>query len=245
MRGSDSYLKAGQAALSDQMPFLIAAAHELKSPLSLIRQLSLQLEKGDVEQIEAQRILKQITLTSERGLRLTSDLTRSTRLEDGLFEMEPVNSRQLCEDVAHELTPLYRARGRDIRVSSSRKQNLVVANKELLRRILINFADNALHYTDTSAPVILRASSVSSGDRVKMSVRDFGPAVPGDVWRRLRKNVGKAPVALQNRPASSGIGLYVSGMFAEAMQGKIGVSRHHDGATFYVELLASKQLSLL
>ena len=33
--------------------------------------------------------------------------------------------------------------------------------------------------------------------------------------------------------------------FAEAMNGRIGAIRHKDGATFYVELQASQQLSLL
>jgi len=54
-----------------------------------------------------------------------------------------------------------------------------------------------------------------------------------------------APVAIHARPQSSGLGLYIAGQFADAMNGRIGVTRHRDGATFYVDLQASKQLSLL
>ncbi len=230
--------------LVDKLPFM-AAAHELKAPLALIRQLSLSLEQGGYDSNEELKILRQIILTSERGLRLTGDLTRQARLENSLFELEPINAHQLCEEVAHELTPLYKARNRELHVMGGRRQVLAVGNRDLLRRILVNFSDNALYYADTALPVTIQASLTSAGEHVRVGVRDHGPAVPSDVWRRVKRHLGTAPQALQNRPASSGLGLYIAGQFAEAMQGSIGATRHRDGATFYVELLASQQLKLL
>lgn len=227
------------------LPFTVAAAHELKAPLALIRQLSLGLEQGHLSAEEQQKIIRQIILTSERGIRLTSDLTRSVRLEDSLFELEPLNPRQLCEEVAHELAPLFKAKDRELRVAAGKKQLLAVGNRELLRRILLSFSDNALHYAGSDAPVIIQALSSKRGERVMVGVRDYGPAVPGDVWDRIEKHIGKAPLALQSRPASSGLGLYIAGQFASAMNGSIGAKRHRDGATFYVDLIASRQLKLL
>lgn len=245
MKGSGRRLVDNAQNHGDNLPFAIAAAHELKAPLALIRQLSLCLEQGDIDTSEGQKMLRQIVLTSERGLRLTGDLTRTARLEDSLFELVPINSRQLCEEVAHELTPLYKAKNRELIVAGGRQQLLAVANRDLLRRILINFSDNALHYADTATPVVIHTSSLDRGEHVRVGVRDYGPAVPSDVWRRIKTSLGTAPQALQSRPASSGLGLYIAGQFAEAMQGSIGATRHRDGATFYVDLLASKQLSLL
>lgn len=245
MKGSEGSLGFRDVLVDGQIPFLMAAAHELKSPLALIRQLSLSLEQYPYDEVTQMKILRQIILTSERGLRLTSDLTRTTRLEDGLFELEPINSRQMCEDVAHELMPLYKARGRELRVVGGKKQVLALANRDLLRRILTNFGDNALHYAEGNSPVVFHVSTKNEGQYVKLGVRDHGPAVPSDVWQKVRRNLGKAPMSLQSRPASSGLGLFIAGQFAEAMQGSIGATRHRDGATFYVELLASQQLKLL
>ena len=190
-------------------------------------------------------MLRQITLTSERALRLTTDLTRSARLEDSLFELEPLNPQQLCEEVAHELAPLYEAKGRQIRVATHRRPLLAVANRDLLRRIILNFGDNALHYGDSNAPVEIRAQSREGGQNIRIGVRDYGPAVPADVWKRLQDNLGTQAQVLHARPQSSGLGLYVAGQFAGAMQGSIGATRHRDGATFYVDMNASMQLSLL
>lgn len=235
---------ADTGLLADGLTFPVAAAHELKAPLALIRQLSLSLEQGDWGSEERERMVRQIVLTSERGLRLTSNLTRTSRLQDSLFELEPINPWQLCEEAAHEIWPLFKAKGREIQVVPSRRSLLVVGNRDLLRRVIINFSENALHYTGDDSPVRVGTNSFMSGERVRVSVRDYGPAVPSDIWRKLKAQLGKAPQVMQNRPASSGLGLYINGQFADAMNGSIGAMRHRDGATFYIELPASRQLSL-
>jgi signal transduction histidine kinase len=245
MKGRDEELRGLRELWADEMPFAVAAAHELKAPLALIRQLSLSLEQGQWNEAEQRRMLRHITLTSEGALRLTTDLTKATRLEDGLFELTPLNPRELCEEVAHELSPLFKAKNRELRVAAGRRPILAVGNRDLLRRIIMNFSDNALQYTDTATPVTLHASSINGGERIRISVRDFGPAVPADVWQTVKRYLGKAPQTLHNRPGSSGLGLYIAGQFADAMNGEIGATRHRDGATFYVELLSSRQLRLL
>ena len=231
--------------LAGDLSVFVTASHELKSPMALIRQLSLALEMGKLDSSEQTRMLRQITLTSERALRLTTDITKASRLQNSLFELEPINPLQLCEDVAHELTPLYKAHGRELRVASLYRPILSVANRDILMRILLNFGDNALHYADTSQPVELRAGSRQKGDMVRISVRDYGPSVPIDLWKQLASRLGSDVQTLHSRPQSSGLGLYVAGQFAQAMQGTIGATRHQDGATFYVDMNASTQLSLL
>jgi signal transduction histidine kinase len=227
---------------------ITAAAHELKSPLALMRQLALRLDGGDISD-EQRRLIQQITLTSERALRLTSDLTRSARLGDVkdtlLFELEPINPEQLCQDIATELAPLFEAHGRSLAVSHRTHPLLLVANRDLLRRIIMNFSDNALHYSQPGTAVHMQIQALTKAGTVRVGIRDFGPALSSDMWRALQKKLKHSPQAIHARPQSSGLGLYIASQFAEAMQGTIGATRHHDGATFYVELQASRQLSLL
>ena len=231
--------------LDDGLPSLIAAAHELKSPLALVRQLSLMMESGNVSDIERQRMLRQISLTSERALRLTGDLTRSARLDAALFELEPINPQELCKDIVHELQPLFAAHGRDIRLAPRTHPLLLVANRDLLRRIIINFTDNALHYGGGNGIVEIQMGALQSGQVIRVGVRDYGPALSSDMWRSLKAKLKQAPQSVHARPQSSGLGLYIASQFAEAMHGTIGVTRHRNGATFYVDVSASNQLSLL
>jgi len=224
---------------------LIAAAHELKAPLALVRQLALRLEDEHLSDAERQRLLRQTVLTSERALRLTSDLTRSARLDSALFTVEPINPEQLCRDIASELTPLFEAYGRSVAVKTRRHPLLLVANRDLLRRILLGFSDNALHYSTPGSAVHMQIHALKKAGTIRIGVRDYGPALSSDMWKKLQKKLRSAPQSIHARPESSGLGLYIASQFAEAMNGRIGAVRHKDGATFYVELQASSQLSLL
>lgn len=242
-RGKYEQLVGG--IIGDGLPSLIAAAHELKSPLALVRQLSLMLEAGDITDVESKRMLRQISLTTERALRLTNDLTRSARLDDALFELEPINPQELCRDIVHELRPLFEAHGREVRLSPHKHPLLLVANRDLLRRIIMNFSDNALHYADSKGIVEIQIHALQAGKIIRLGVRDYGPALSTDMWRSLKAKLARAPQLVHSRPESSGLGLYIAGQFADAMNGQIGVTRHRDGATFYVDLSSSRQLSLL
>lgn len=233
------------STLTDGLPSLIAAAHELKSPLSLIRQLALMFDYEDISLSDKKRIIKQIELTSERGLRLTSDLTRSIRLDDALFKLEPINPQQICEDIIHEISPLYIAHNKKIGLSNQKRSLLMIANRDLIRRIILNFCDNALHYSQTDLPVEIKIRSLNNGNNIRLGVRDYGPNLPKNLFKNMPKRLEEAPSPVFARPQSSGLGLYIAGQFADVMNGKIGILRHRDGMTFYVDLQASRQLSLL
>ena len=169
----------------------VAAAHDLKSPLALLRQLALSLEAGGLSPVEVAELARRMALTSERALRLTTDLTQSTRLHEELFGIEPLNLALVARDVVAELQPLYAAKGR------------------------------------------------------RLAVRDYGPAIPPSLWQRLEQRLGVSAQPLHSRPGSSGLGLYIAGQFASAMEAQIGAVRHRDGATFYIDLQAVYQQRLL
>jgi signal transduction histidine kinase len=235
-----------EGSLLNGLPSVIVAAHELKTPLALVRQLSLMLEEGDFSKSEQKRMLNQISLTSEKALRLTSDLTKTIRLKDALFELEPINPKQLCEDVIREMTPMFRARNRKVKLVSVRKQSLVVGNRDLLRRLIINLSDNAINYTDDGNKIEIKISNLFRRGLVRIGIRDFGPALPKNTIKYLSSKLdGLSSTPVHARPQSSGLGLYIVGQFADAMNGNVGLIRHRDGATFYIDLQASKQLSLL
>ena len=232
-------------SLIDGLSSIVAAAHELKSPLALIRQLSLIIEDGGLADHETIRLLKQITLTSERALRLTSDLTRCVNMNDALFNLEPINPVQLCEDVVSELTPFFVANDRIIRLVDRKHHLLLVGNRDLLRRVIMNFSDNALHYSDDKTAIEINIEATDNGEFVRLGVRDYGPAVSMDVLKSLSGKLAASSATVHARPNSSGLGLYIASQFAGLMNGKLGVTRHRDGATFYIDLQSSRQLSLL
>lgn len=222
---------------------VVVVAHELKAPLALMRQLALSIELED-DLAGAQKVSEQIVATSERALRQVNDLTKVARLEDAMFEMEPVNPRVVCDEVLAELWKYFRFNRRELSIEYKNKRKLVVGNRQLLFSVVYNFCLNAMNYGGEELPsrVIVRDLQ---RNKVRVEVRDYGPAVPTKIWRQIKDGVVKQPVDIAMRPGSSGLGLYIAAKFANYMQSDFGLIRHRDGTSFYIDLPVSGQLSFL
>ena len=218
---------------------LALVAHELKTPLSVMRQLAFALPEMDVE---GEMLRDEMVRVSERAMRQVNDLSRVRRLEDGLFEMEPVAVRAVCDDVTRELTRLFEDRGRGLRVKYANRARLVNANAELLFSVVYNFLANAVRYSGEGSETLL--SVRDSRGRVRVMVRDYGPSLPVGIWRKLKNGRIDEPVKVAMRPGSSGLGLFIASKFSRYMGADVGAVRHRDGTSFYVELDISKQASL-
>lgn len=225
------------------LPSVLVAAHELKTPLSLIRQLTLMLDDDLTSEVDKKQIKQRIVQTSEQALQLTVDLANSANLTPSLFPLEPVNPLAICQQMAVETRFNAVLYGRKISwPRSGRNSRLILANRTLLGRILANFLNNALKYTEDDSEIKVSVKAV--GGAVRLSVRDFGPMMSLKEYRRLLDEMD-ARKTVRTRPESSGLGIYVASQFARAMNGQIGIIRHRDGLTFYVEMPISRQLSLL
>lgn len=218
---------------------ILVAAHELKGPLATLRQLALSL---DEMKPEGERIRGEMVEISERAIRQVNDLTKIRRLEDGMFEMEPVAVRTVCDEVAKELSCLFQENQQGFKVRYKCRNGLVVANRELLRSVVYNFLLNAVHYAEAGTEAELVVREVR--DKVRIDIRDFGPALPKRIWQEIQKGFIEQPTSIAMRPGSSGLGLFIASRFSRYMNAKVGAIRHRDGTSFYVELLKSKQASL-
>ncbi len=224
------------------LPSVVVAAHELKTPLALMRQLSLLLSEGSLDGAETRRVSQQVTQTAERALALVGDLAHTANLSPTLFPLEPVNPLAVCRQIAQDMRPALQVYDRRVEWPRGRQAQLVVANQTLLGRVLANFLENALRYSEPSATV--RVKLQRRGDVLRMGVRDFGPMMSLREYRQLLDEMALRK-SVRTRPESSGLGVYVASQFAQAMNGEIGLIRHRDGLTFYVDVPLSRQMSWL
>lgn len=230
-------------SLLDNSSMTIATASELTSPLVLLRQFSIALSDNTLSEEDRQKLSKQLTLTSERALRLASSLSM-TSLDQYSLPVETLNPVSVCADVIHELTPLFIAHGQSIQLEQRMRIPLLVGNRQLLQKILLGFGDNALHYGRADRPINMTIRE--HGNMVRIGVRDYGPSLSIKTWNQLESRVARRAAApLASRPQSSGVGLITARRLAELMESTVGLIRHRDGATFYIDLHVSKQMSLL
>ena len=215
-------------------------AHELKAPLAVLRQLALVFPDSTPE---TERLRAEMVSVAERALKQVNDLSKIARLEDGLFEMEPISVRALCNEIKSELDYLFSYRDRRLTLKYKNKSPLVTANRDLLSSIIYNFLVNAIHYSDANTETVLSLSDYSG--HVRIDVRDYGPALPSKIWRQLRAGELSAPTDIAMRPGSTGLGLFIATKFSRYMNSTVGAVRHRDGTSFFIDLPVSKQASLL
>jgi len=226
--------------VSEVKSFLVAA-HELKAPLSLVRQLALSLQL-DLDENSRDRICHQMVNVTDRALLQVNDLAKVARLEDGLFQMEPVSVRGVCESVVRDVEPLFGYDRKKLTLRYKNRQKLAVANADLLYSVVYNFCANAIHYSQADTTSIMTVSDTSGA--IRIDVRDYGPALPPKIWHQLQDHVVNAPMSISMRPGSSSLGFYIATQFARYMRADFGAVRHHDGTSFFVELPVSTQLCL-
>lgn len=238
-------------ASGGELAALAAAAHELKSPLALVQLIAQTLSDTDLALTDHQRAqyLDRLKFTSERMLRLVHQLAISYRLDSDQqlafqFQLEPLSVGEICENVAEEMLPYAKEHNQQLRVTSLSCPHLVIANREILHDIVVNLVDNSIRHNPSGGHVDVFAHCRTS--QVRLTVRDQGQGVLPSEISRLRHTLGSQPQPFSGRSATSGLGLYIVGQFAQAMGGSLGLGRTGGhGASFFVDLMRSKQMSLL
>lgn len=213
-------------------------ARELKRPLLELRQLAFGFDgNGNSDE----KIRSKMISVADKAIRQVNDLAKMERLASGGFELGPVAVRALCDDVISEVSELFSEKKGKMTVRYSNRSRLVMANPELLHSVIYNFLLDATNYTDEEMKTELRVKEASG--MVEINVRDFGPALPFDVWQEVKSNLIQ-PRDIAMRPGSSALGLYIASKFSKYMNAEVGAVRHKDGASFFVKIPVPRQIKM-
>jgi signal transduction histidine kinase len=227
--------RQAEAAARARDDFLIAAAHELGTPLSALVWSARTMLQPHVHSRPAEMArLAQVTLRQADKLgRLLRNVVQATGSgQDALvLERESVDLAALVlEVVAHFALELQRSR---CELALELDSPLVGHwDRARLEQLLVNLLSNACKY-GAGQPVAVDLRR--SGDRARLRVADHGPGLDPAHQRRLFSRFERGPAARQG--PGLGLGLYLCRLAAEAHGGHIEVdSRPGHGATFTVEL---------
>ena len=199
-----------------QREFVANAAHELRTPLSVISGSVEMLEAGAKEEPEERdRFLANIGRESQRLGRLARALLVLARAESRAESprLEPVDLRSLIERAAETL-PVRP----EVQVAVEVPEGLeALAQPELAEQIVLNLADNAAKHTLRGKIVL--AAREAGDDEVAIEVSDTGPGI-GDAEREAifdRFHRGSAP----RDGEGFGLGLAIVRQAVRALGGRV------------------------
>lgn len=229
---------------AEQQRLLATVAHELKSPLTLISGLSAQLQQPHIDPQQYAQYVERIQFSSDRLLLLIDSILRGYELQQHMLELrlEPLSPGVILEEVAHELMPHAKKQAQLIAVKTSRKKQIILADKGCLHAVLFNLVDNAIKYSKPESTIELE-TRLRRG-YAQIAVKDYGDGIKRADLKRLFAQFGRVKRPVPQWATTTGLGLYVAKQLTEAMQGELGLTRRKDGTSFLVNLQLSHQLSL-
>ncbi|KML55644.1 ATPase [Burkholderia cepacia] len=203
-----------------QQQFLASAAHELQTPLTLIRgQIELQPGIDDKE-----LLFREIDLMA-RQVRQLLHLAEVSESQNYTFEA--VNCAEVMQDVVSYLERKADKKGVEIRLDVAVAPASIWADRGALFILLKNIVENAINISPPDSVVSLIV------DNVSIQVRDEGPGIRQEYLPFLFKRFWRAP---DTRHDGAGLGLAICKEIALAHEWRLTVSSLLPGTSFVVWL---------
>ncbi len=221
-------LRPARKAMARQRDFIADAAHELRTPLAVIRASASHSLSKDREAPEYQQALAEILTATERAGSGVGELLELARLDAGQAQPRkaPLRIDLLVEEVASSV------RVDDVQVSARSGEAIVVdADYALLRQVAENLTHNAASRADN-----VELSVVRVGEIATLQIWDDGPGFDEEtlpyVFERFRRGDNRGSV---------GLGMAIAKSIVEAHGGSVSAGNNtHGGGLVKLHLKVSK-----
>jgi len=148
------------------------------------------MDTGPLDLASLRSSLDQMARASQRAAHMVNQLLSMARAEAKAAApvMAPVELQQLATDVVRDFVPQAFETGIDLGYEGPAEDlpdapgeagdTRVLGNALLLRELISNLVDNALHYTPSGGTVTVRLTPEPSSQSVLLQVEDSGPGIP-------------------------------------------------------------------
>jgi two-component system OmpR family sensor kinase len=229
----NALLERLERASATERRFASDAAHELRTPLAVLRtglEVALARDRSAEENRAALGAAHREALSL---CRIADELLMLSRLNgEVMVDRRRLNLRALLGEIAATVGPL--AQAREIKLLVSAPEDVFVnGNEGHLRRLVVNLLDNALKFTPAGGTI--EVGLKSDANRAIIRVADTGegihPAELPHIFDRFFRGAGSAG-------DGSGLGLSLCREIARAHGGEIAAANLPTGGSAFVVTLA-------
>jgi two-component system sensor histidine kinase TctE len=211
-----------------QKRFLADAAHQLKTPLAGLRmQADLALREG-MSTEDLKHSLQQVGRSSVRATRMVNQLLALARAEATGSEVAKtqINLDRIVIEAVKGALPQALDKRMDLGFDDTSvvHDSAMLGNAVLLKELVRNLLENAIHYTSERGVITARVLQDPLSGALSLQVEDTGPGIPAAERERVLQPFYRMNDSLNNRVDGSGLGLAI----VQA------IARQH-GATVIVE----------
>ena len=228
------------AANEAKTQFLHMAAHELRTPISVVSGYLAMLSDGSLGAAPAawRRPLEVLTGKARELNSIVTDLLEASRIDARALPLttEVIDLRTVVEQAGERARPRANLLGAEVLVRVPEEPVMVQADAQQLARILDNLVNNGLTYTTRAARVSL--AMTSEGGKALVRVEDNGAGIPEQERERVFERFHRTNDPAFRMVAGTGLGLFIARQLAERHGGSLVVesSRVGEGTVFTMAL---------
>lgn len=255
--------------------FLVTASHELRTPLTAISGYSSQLKRlcqnGRITQPQVERYAGKISDATQQLTEMIENMTQAAKMGAGAVDKRldmQMRDVQLAP-IAEIAVNLLNANGEQQVSSSVPSQIWVHGDAIYIRQVISNLLDNAAKYSPPGSPIQLTATLTTIAEIkhmlperrsntqeleleerdnapiVLVRVQDQGEGIQLEDQQRIFEKFVRAPRSLTTPVRGSGLGLFISRRYIEAMDGWLWLERSEPNQgsifSFYLPIVEPPQ----
>ncbi|PZP92263.1 MAG: sensor histidine kinase [Variovorax paradoxus] len=202
-----------QRLLDHQKRFVRDAAHQLRTPLAVLKTQVQSARRGDAP---APQALAEIGATVERATVLANQMLSLAKVEQlrQRPEFERIDLAEAVRDVALDLSPLLADKGLDF--SLEVQPTPVRAHRWMLQELTRNLLHNAIRLSPPGAALLVQVRPQAGSALLR--VADGGPGISAELRQRLF-----TPFAAGDVARGSGLGLAICREIVQTLEGEIAL----------------------
>jgi two-component system sensor histidine kinase TctE len=218
-QATNTFMQRLQHSMDHQKRFVRDAAHQLRTPLAILKLQIQSTRRGDTPNGQA---LQELEETVDRATLLANQMLSLAKVEQlrqtGAFE--PVRWDAVVRDLALEMAPLMAAKDIDFGLDCT--PCTVRAHPWMLREITRNLLHNAQRHTPTGGRLDVNVHDTATQARLEVS--DSGSGIPEELRPRLFQ-----PFSTADQQYGSGLGLTIAKEMVLTLGGQIALINRMEG----------------